>query len=216
VAAYVRHRHAVLFYSLLLTLVASPLFAMFEVRGVVLQAVLAFNLVACVLGLAPGPGRSILAALTPPVVIASLAPASLVDPAWSSAAFGFWALIALLAAAESVRFVMTARSIHADHVYAALGVYLLAGVFFGIVHFSVEQAWPGSYVTASRPDAPFRLSDAIYFSFVTLATLGYGDVLPAGDVARGFAVLESVGGQLYLAALVARLVGAWIQPSTER
>jgi voltage-gated potassium channel len=216
VAAYVRNRHAVLFYSLLLTLVASPLLAMFEVRGVVLQAVLAFNLVACVLGLAPGPGRSILIALTPPIVVASLAPTSLVDAAWSSVAFGFWALIALFAAVESVRFVMSARSIHSDHVYAALGVYLLVGVFFGVAHSTIEQEWPGSYLTVNRPDAPFLLSDAIYFSFVTLATLGYGDVVPAGALARGFAVVEAVGGQLYLAALVARLVGAWIQPGRER
>ena len=51
------------------------------------------------------------------------------------------------------------------------------------------------------------VTTAIYFSFVTLASLGYGDVLPVSDPARGLAVLQVVSGQLYLAVLVARLVG---------
>jgi len=52
------------------------------------------------------------------------------------------------------------------------------------------------------------LQTAIYFSFVTLATLGYGDIVPVTPTARGFAVSEAILGQLYLAVLVARLVGA--------
>jgi len=212
VAAFVEHRHAVLFYSLLCTLVAAPLFAVFEIRGVALQVVLATNLAACVFGLEPGRGRLTLAVLAVPAVIASLAPSSVLDPAWSNLAFAFWAVIALLAAAESVRYVMSARSIDAEHVYAALSVYLLAGIFFGVIHWSVGQAWPGSYVETAQHGAALRLSDAIYFSFVTIASLGYGDVLPVSDLARGLAVLEAVGGQLYLAVLVARLVGAWLVP----
>ena len=49
----------------------------------------------------------------------------------------------------------------------------------------------------------------MYFSFVTLASLGYGDILPLSDPARGLAIVEVVGGQLYLAVMVARLVSAW-------
>ena len=51
------------------------------------------------------------------------------------------------------------------------------------------------------------MGDAIYFSFVTLATLGYGDLTPATPVMRGLAVFEAIIGQLYLAIMVARLVG---------
>jgi hypothetical protein len=50
---------------------------------------------------------------------------------------------------------------------------------------------------------------AFYFSFVTLATLGYGDIVPRTDVARGLAIVEGVGGQLFLAVLVARLVSLY-------
>jgi hypothetical protein len=52
---------------------------------------------------------------------------------------------------------------------------------------------------------PIRLEGALYFSFMTLATLGYGDVAPASAVARPLAMLEAVFGQLYLVVLVARL-----------
>jgi voltage-gated potassium channel Kch len=49
--------------------------------------------------------------------------------------------------------------------------------------------------------------DLLYFSYVTLATLGYGDVVPITDGARSLAVLEALGGTVYLAILVARLIG---------
>ena len=50
---------------------------------------------------------------------------------------------------------------------------------------------------------------ALYFSFITLATVGYGDIVPRSDVARGLAIVEGVGGQLFLAVLVARLVSLY-------
>ena len=57
---------------------------------------------------------------------------------------------------------------------------------------------------------------AIYFSFVTIATLGYGDIVPRSDLARGLTILEGVGGQLFLAVMVARLVSLYgrREPST--
>ena len=56
----------------------------------------------------------------------------------------------------------------------------------------------------------FSLANGIYFSFVTLATLGYGDVVPQTEIARGLAILEAVSGQLYLAVMVARLVSLYV------
>jgi hypothetical protein len=95
------------------------------------------------------------------------------------------------------------------HLYAALSAYLLAGIYFGLLYWLFEQVRPGTFVTATKLSRP----DAIYFSFVTLATLGYGDIVPRTDVARGLAVIEGVGGQLFLAVLVARLLSLYSRPA---
>jgi voltage-gated potassium channel Kch len=54
------------------------------------------------------------------------------------------------------------------------------------------------------------LSTAVYFSFVTLATVGYGDVVPARELSRGVAMFEALVGQLFLAVLIARLVSVYV------
>jgi hypothetical protein len=106
---------------------------------------------------------------------------------------------------------MTSEVVSSETIYAALGTYLLAGVFFGQLYWSLESAAPGSFV---GPD-PFSDTRAVYYSFVTLATLGYGDYVPRTDLARGLATFEVIGGQLYLAALVARLIGMFAESRSE-
>ena len=95
--------------------------------------------------------------------------------------------------------------VDAERVCAALCVYLLAGIAFGGLFAALETHAPGSLAGAK----PIDLDDAIYFSFVTLATLGYGDITPAASATRSLAVLEAVFGQLYLAVLIARLVSLY-------
>jgi hypothetical protein len=211
VAAYDAHRHVVLFYSLMLTLVSAPLLAAFEVEGYALRVVLAMNLVASVLGLRHGRGRTALLLATAAAVTAQMLSASILAPVTSNASLLFWSVIALVAAAASARFVLEAETVELDHVYAAMSVYLLAGVFFGLSHWTIEQAWPGSYVAVAGRTGPMRLFDGIYFSFVSLTTVGYGDMVPVSDVARSLSMVESVSGQLYLAVMIARLVGAHLQ-----
>ncbi len=73
----------------------------------------------------------------------------------------------------------------------------------------MEGAMPGSLCRLSGADASLAvpgLGESIYFSFVTLATLGYGDVVPVSPLARSYVTIEAVGAQLYLAVLIARLV----------
>lgn len=210
-AAYDSHRHVVLFYSLLLTLGVSPLLAALDLEGFTLRILLALNLVASVLGLRRGRGRSVLLVLTAAVVTAQLLPSTMATPQLSLAGLVFWSAIALVAAAAAARFVLRAEDVETDHIHAAMSVYLLVGVFFGLLHWTIEQAWPGSYVAASGDAGTLRLFDAIYLSFVTLTTVGYGDLLPASDIARGLSIVESVSGQLFLAVMIGRMVGAHLQ-----
>jgi voltage-gated potassium channel Kch len=115
---------------------------------------------------------------------------------------GIWTVIGLIAAATALRFAMGTTRVDAEHLYAALSAYLLAGIFFGLFYWILEQIGPGTFTFAGD----FSRMSGIYFSFVTLATLGYGDIVPRTDVARGLAIVEGVGGQLFLAVMVARLV----------
>ena len=203
------HRYAVLFYALLLTLGAGPLLTALGFDADLLQIFLAFSLLIAVLGV-PGHARRMVLLIVAAVVVGlRVAPASAVGNTLSTGALVAGSALALVAAASAVRFAMRAPAIDAEHIYAALSAYLLAGLFFGVLHWAIASTWSGSYADAGAVGAAgLSLSTAIYFSFVTLATLGYGDVVPKTDVARGVAVLEAVAGQLYIAVTIARLVGA--------
>jgi voltage-gated potassium channel len=203
--AYLRQRYTILFYTLLLTMVAAPIFAALEFSGNLIELLLAANLLAALLPVSAGKGRSVLLALMTLVWLARLVTAWLEHPALSAMTLGIWTVIGLLAAAAALRFAMRAASVDAEHLYAALSAYLLAGIFFGLFYWVLEQSWPGTFASAGR----FSRMSALYFSFVTLATLGYGDIVPRADVARGLAIVEGVGGQLFLAVMVARLVSLY-------
>jgi voltage-gated potassium channel len=99
-----------------------------------------------------------------------------------------------------------------DAIFGAVCGYLLLGIIWSLLYSAVETASPGSYnmpapqgvnAVAARPDRG-ALS---YYSFVTLATVGYGDITPMTPLARTLSWMEAITGQFYLAILVAGLVG---------
>lgn len=116
-------------------------------------------------------------------------------------------------------FILRARIVDAEVILAALCVYLLLGIIWTELYVAVAAADPAAF--AHPPFAavgdgavhPVRRTLG-YFSFVTLTTLGYGDVTPVSGAARGLAVLEAIFGQLYLVTMIARLVA--LQVETER
>lgn len=205
---YASHRYALLFYTLLLTLGAAPLLTALGFSGDVLQIFLAFNLLIALLGVRGQRWRTLLILVAAAVVGLRVAPPSAIGSEIETGALVASCGLALVAVASAIRFALGAKVIRAEQIYAALSAYVLAGLFFGVLHRAVAIAWPDSFGEANG----FPLSTAIYFSFVTLATLGYGDVVPKTEVARGLAVFEAVGGQLYIAVTIARLVGARLPP----
>jgi hypothetical protein len=200
----------VLFYALLLTL-GAPLFAALHVSANALQFFLAFTLLVALLGVPGGGFRTALMVLAAVALAVRAAPPSTVGAGLSTGALVVTVALALVATASAIRFALRGRHVTAEHIYAALSAYLLAGVVFGVIHWTVESVSPGSYLQPGGGPASFSLTTALYYSFVTLATLGYGDVLPRTDVARSVAVVEAVGGQLYIAVMIAHLVGARLQ-----
>src|SRR4030095_14478530 len=126
---YLRRRYAILFYTLLLTIVAVPLVAALELKSSLIDFFLAANLLAAVMPAGAGRGRYVL--LTA-VIVAWLGSPAIVwfdHPTLSAMTLGIWTLIALLAAAAALRFAMRAISVDVEHLYAALSAYLLAGIF---------------------------------------------------------------------------------------
>jgi hypothetical protein len=204
-ADYHRHRYRILFFTLLFTLLAMPIATFFQWGSNVVELLFGVSLLAAVAPLTTARSRRILLAAMLLLVLARPAATEAHLNNISETALGLWALVGLLAAASALRFVLRAEIITGEHVFAALSAYLLAGIFFGVTYWAIELALPGSFAGPSD----FTRESAVYFSFVTLATLGYGDFLPQNDMTRGLVVFEVIGGQLFLAVMVARLIGLY-------
>lgn len=213
--AYIRKRYAILFYSLLLTMVASPLLAALQWKSTFIELLLAATLLIAVL-----PVRTVSVRWTLRVlVVLALAGRFLSEYfgyRFSSLNLGAMMLVGLMAAVNALRYSLKATSIRSGHIYAALSAYLLAGLSFGTLYWTMERSWPGSLIYNGSIVERFSQADGIYFSFVTLATLGYGDFVPKTEVARGLAILEAVAGQLYLGVMVARLISLYVSGNTAK
>ena len=100
---------------------------------------------------------------------------------------------------------ITTRRLH-----GGVAAYLLLGVVWSYAYALVATLHPGAFSGPVSPgDGPRAW---LYFSFVTLTTTGYGDVLPVHPAARSLAILEAVTGSLYVAILIARLVSQAVSP----
>jgi voltage-gated potassium channel Kch len=105
-----------------------------------------------------------------------------------------------------------------DTILGGVSVFLLIGVTFGYVFSTVETVFPGSLLhgdamlkpTANASGQVERRPEAIYFSFITLTTVGYGDIVPARSLARVLAILEALLGQIFLTTFLAFLVGNYL------
>jgi voltage-gated potassium channel len=110
-------------------------------------------------------------------------------------------------------YVLRSGRVTSDKIFAAICVYLLLGYVWTFAYALLDEMQPGSFVALTeigRNDRVARVMQHRYLSFATLTTVGYGDVLPRSPAARTMAMLEAVVGQIYLAVLVARLVGLHI------
>jgi hypothetical protein len=209
---YIRHRFACLFFSLLFTMVAAPVLGALDVSSWFMEVFVAFNILAAVFF-----------TLFSFSLYASLGLLVLFFAARSGYALlgfgpllptsqGIAAAICLASALIMLRFMLRRGSIDSERIFAALNVYLMIGLICGVVFSIFEEQWPGSFAIHSsfvHGSKNVLLEHGIYFSYVTLGTLGYGDIIPISGPARALAVVEAIGGQMYLAVVVARLVGLY-------
>ncbi len=101
-------------------------------------------------------------------------------------------------------------------IQGAIAAFLLVGLAFSMAYRMVQVADRSAFLQASAPDRPVSTAGLSYFSFVTLATLGYGDIVPVNPVARSLAILESLLGLMYPAVLIARLVSLQLAAELDR
>ena len=106
------------------------------------------------------------------------------------------------------------KEITADVIIGSICAYLLIGMVWAFVYAILENLQPGSFQIPEELGAD--LSYFTYYSFVTITTLGYGDITPLTASARSLSLLEAIMGQLYIAVLIARLVGIHIAQSSNK
>lgn len=124
-------------------------------------------------------------------------------------------LFVVFVVAHLLGFILRALRVNSEVMCAGISIYLLLGLLWMFAYLLVAGAVPDAFAFNAGPATGHSMNGvtAFYFSFVTLNTVGYGDIIPVSNVARMLAVMESMTGTLYVAVLIARLVALY---SSER
>ena len=139
------------------------------------------------------------------------------DASWiDTVKYGTLILFLLLISVLLLRdIVVRSHGVNTQLILGSINIYLLVGLTFAFIYGLVESLHAGSFSGIERAGvAQEPMPRFIYFSYVTLTTLGYGDIAPLTTTAKTLAYVQAVFGQLYLAILVARLVGLHISSSS--
>jgi hypothetical protein len=205
--AYARHRFAVLFATLLLALVGHPLLEVFRPGANLIEWLLALSLGAAVLGIEVDRRIRTLLGLVAAFVGVRIAAGVIGSPGLFDFGQALWAGACLLTTGLLVRHALQRGPVDSERIFAALDAYLLGAAAFGVVYWLLDRTWPGSI--GPQLDAALAADEALYLSLVSISTVGFGDLVPVSGLARALVTLEAVGGQMYLAVLVARLVSLY-------
>ena len=123
------------------------------------------------------------------------------------------ASIALIAfvVAYLLRFILRAPSVNTEVLCASISAYVMLGLMWALAYWLVDRLTPGGAFSFNTPTKTRSINglNGFYFSFITLSTVGYGDITPASPFARWLATMEAMTGSLYVAVLIARLVALY-------
>jgi hypothetical protein len=112
-----------------------------------------------------------------------------------------WVVIAIVSPVVVLRRVLSQQVVTIETLWGAMSVYLLMAIMYNYIYLEVQRFGSVSFFGVEETTSSF-----MYFSVVTLTTLGYGDLAPVSDVGRFFAITEAIIGQVFLVTIVARLV----------
>ena len=198
--------------SLVLLLILSP-FLINAVYGRVIEGVLLTTvlIMAVVVVGASRKSRAIVIALAIPAVFGKWINHFRPDLIPLSISLTAGLLFAGFVIVHLLRFTLTARRVDSEVLCAAISNYLMIGLFWVFAYNLTAILVPASfaYNTGTNIEHNLHGFTGYYFSFVTLSTIGYGDITPLSSVARMLAVLEAITGTFYMTVLVARLVAIY-------
>lgn len=158
-------------------------------------------------------GRSIVSflivvALALPAVVLRWLSLGAENPAFIDLALRFDIAVYATAIALLLRYVFDREVMTSDRLWGAASAYLMIGLLWSFLFAIVDRSHPGSFSVRGSIDT-LPLHDLIYFSFSSLTTTGFGDIVPVGRIAKTAATLQVIVGQLFIAILIAKLVGVY-------
>jgi voltage-gated potassium channel len=114
------------------------------------------------------------------------------------------------------RSLFTGERIDMNMIMGSICVYILVGISWSILYFFESVIHPGAFNGVNLTSTKTLYTDLLYYSYVTLSTLGYGDITPMTPIARTLAYIEALFGQFYIAILVASFVGMHISRGSKK
>ena len=202
-----RERFLILLCLILGLLVLVPILNRFVAARIFLDIFLTAIAISMVYAISHKKGHVIVGVLLAIVMLASMW-SQYLHPNKGILAIGMiaGALFTAVVLSNILDFIFKSEGVSREIIYAAILLYLLAALLWAFLYTFLELVDPASFnIDLGQPQRYLLVFQ--YYSFVTITTLGYGDITPVTEVAKAFSVLEAVCGQLYLVVVVAWLVG---------
>src|SRR6516225_6607107 len=129
----------------------------------------------------------------------------------------FALLLLAFVIAHMLRFILRAPLVNVEVLCASISVYLMLGLMWTVAYWLVDQLTPGGAFSFNTNAGTHSMNwnTGFYFSFITLSTVGYGDITPVSRIARWLAAMEAMTGLLYVAVLIARLISLYSSPKSQ-
>ncbi len=124
------------------------------------------------------------------------------------ATLSFFTLVFL----KIVNYIMHSKEVDANDLFACVSGYLILGVLATPLFLLIEESFPNAFTLPENAD----FYDFIYFSYVTLTSIGYGDISPVHPLAKSCTIMIGLIGQLYLTILVALIIGKYLAAETNQ
>jgi hypothetical protein len=190
-----------------------------EVKGgdIIVSVLLSLVLLSAVLAVSHSKGVFLIALLlaAPAIIgrwISHFRPDLVPRPVFLTAAL----ILIAFVVANLLRFILRAPSVNIEVLCASISAYLMLGLMWTVSYWLVDQLTPGAFAfNTDTGTHSMNGFNAFYFSFITLSTVGYGDITPISRIAKWLAATEAMTGLLYVAVLIARLVSLYSTPKSD-